>query len=75
MEERTPTGKLEYSRIVALGPLGPIQQPVLATLQTQINATIPQANTISTIKPSINAVSQLFTELRTQNFITQGLRF
>ena len=41
-----------------LGPFGPIYQPVLAILETQINTTIPQTNSISTIEQLINAVSQ-----------------
>ena len=37
--ERTRTRKLEYWRMVALGPFGPVQQPVLAILQAQISTT------------------------------------
>ena len=44
--------------MVVLGPFGPIYQPVLAILETQINTTIPQTNSISTIEQLINAVSQ-----------------
>ena len=39
---------------MALGPFGPIRQPVLAILHTQINTTILQTGIISTN----NAVSQ-----------------
>ena len=42
---------------IALGPFGPIWQPVLAILQTQISMTIPQTD-IRTNKQLINAVSQ-----------------
>ena len=35
-------------RIVALGPFGPIQQPVLAILPAQINTSILQIDTAST---------------------------
>ena len=38
----------DRTRIVALGPFGPIQQPVLAILPAQINTTILQINTAST---------------------------
>ena len=48
--ERTRTRKLEYWRMVALGPFGPVQQPVLAILQAQISTTILQTDTTSTNK-------------------------
>ena len=58
-QTRTRTQNFYYSRIVALGPFGHVQQPVLAVLQTQINTTTLPADVISTSKQLTNAVSQV----------------
>ena len=40
------------------GPFGPIEQPVITILQTQISTTIPQTDIVNTNKQSITAVTQ-----------------